>query len=538
MIFLPAVEIGEGQGLMRARRFVAVLGVAGAVVCAAPAFPAERPDIAAETIRLQAEALREDQRDLAAIEAWIDRELDRLTWLLAALLAFNAATIAALFYRRGRAPRAAPAHAHDSRPGFGPGARLSPRRVAGGLARGYRTAAIIAVNCALLFVAVNLAFYPLLPARRTHAEAVAQRGADHSYSIETLRRVYPGLSDAEIAARSKTPYGVGVLYEPFVLNRTEPGIASGGERIHETGFRFIGERQGPWPPDPAALTVFVFGGSTTIGIGVRDSETIPAFLDEILARRGAGRAVHVYNFGAPGYFSLVERVFFARLLKQGFVPDLAVFIDGYNDFHIWRGEPGMTWWFRDLFVKWQTAGTDRSLGFHAANLLEQLPFSRWLVGLRPRQTLATFGGPQFGGAGEPEAYLADPAKIEAVIARYVRNKALTEALAAAFGVTAAFVWQPVSTYKYDGALPLGPMGGEGLRTRWGYPAMRAQVERNPPGDNFIWCADAQAGIRDALYVDQAIHYNAAGGRVVARCIADALESRGLLAAAAKRGTSR
>ena len=52
-----------------------------------------------------------------------------------------------------------------------------------------------------------------------------------------------------------------------------------------------------------------------------------------------GFEVSVYNFGHNGFFSLQERWELERLIRDGFVPDLAIFIDGLNDLHQWHGQP-------------------------------------------------------------------------------------------------------------------------------------------------------------------------------------------------------
>lgn len=401
------------------------------------------------------------------------------------------------------------------------------------LGRLCRNGAIVALNCVLLFAAINLAVVPFLPAVPS-ADELAEVHADtwrQTYSIELLRSLYPGLPDHEVIEKTRNPHGTGVVYEPFIQVKTEPGIgwpSTGGAGVHEEGFRLIGPKQGPWPPDPSALVIFVFGGSTTVGSGVDDDETIPARLQVQLRERAAGRRIDVYNFGVPGFFSAVERVYFETLLVKGIIPDIAIFIDGYNDFHIWKGEPGMTWWFRKQFVKWYRGEAERSLSWFADALWQRLPAVRLIERLRPKQTLDSYGGPGFDGGGQPLEYYKEPEKIRQVIDRYDTNLRITRAVGDSYGVQTVFVWQPVSTYKYSGELPLGQMGGEGLRTKWGYPEMRKVYDNGSLGETFVWCADIQEGISQGLYVDQAIHYNLQGSDLIARCIADRLARLGIV----------
>ena len=87
----------------------------------------------------------------------------------------------------------------------------------------------------------------------------------------------------------------------------------------------------PWPPRPEASNVFVFGGSTTFQNSLPDEQTIPSYLGECAANHSRGHLA-VYNFGRPGYISSQELILFQQLLNSGFVPRVAVFIDGLNDF--------------------------------------------------------------------------------------------------------------------------------------------------------------------------------------------------------------
>src|SRR5262249_43078007 len=118
-------------------------------------------------------------------------------------------------------------------------------------------------------------------------------------------------------------------YEPFTESRP-PVVRGRFVNVSAPGFRLVPD-QGPWPPDPAAFTIFVFGGSTTFGTGVADAETIPAQLPPQFTAAPCARPVHVYNFARPGYFSVQERILFEQLLLAGHHPDLAIFVDGLNE---------------------------------------------------------------------------------------------------------------------------------------------------------------------------------------------------------------
>jgi len=79
-----------------------------------------------------------------------------------------------------------------------------------------------------------------------------------------------------------------------------------------------------------SLRIFIFGGSTTWGIGARDDQTIPSFVAKLLAGH-SGLNVEVTNFGASAYISTQEVIALIRELQAGNLPNLVIFYDGVND---------------------------------------------------------------------------------------------------------------------------------------------------------------------------------------------------------------
>src|SRR5207248_2405797 len=72
-----------------------------------------------------------------------------------------------------------------------------------------------------------------------------------------------------------------------------------------------------------------------------------------------------------------------------------------------------------------------------------------------------------------------------------------------------------------------------LLHRAGYPAMRKALDQNDLGRNFVWCAEAMAGTARPMYLG-AMHYNVEGNQAVARCAADAVFERDLIATALRK----
>jgi len=72
------------------------------------------------------------------------------------------------------------------------------------------------------------------------------------------------------------------------------------------------------PGATAPLRVFVFGGSTVWGTGVRDDHTVPSELARYLGEHGV--VADVENFGETGYVSTQDVVSLLRALHRGDVP--------------------------------------------------------------------------------------------------------------------------------------------------------------------------------------------------------------------------
>jgi hypothetical protein len=346
----------------------------------------------------------------------------------------------------------------------------------------YRLVAVFVLNT-IVVCALGLGAWMSYRAIAARLRAPAPNPVVAKYH-RPLGPVYPGLSEDEINLMLRETWGRPYAFESFTQFKERP-YAGRYVTVHEAGFRQM-PGQAAWPPEPGRWNVFVFGGSSTFGYGVRDQDTVVAHLQSRLERMGLPRPPALYNFGRGHYYSSQERVLFEKLLERGFRPDLALFIDGLNDFSF-TDEPAFT----PELSQCVDDGWRRQFG---------MPVTP--PGAKPAGFLS-LAGVDAGHLGPVEMEGA----ANAVIDRYLRNKRLIEGVGAAVGTATVFAWQPIPLYGYD--LKSHPFQGPELERHRiaarGYELMakRRGVERL--GDDFLWCADIQAGITEPLYVD-AVHY--------------------------------
>jgi hypothetical protein len=368
--------------------------------------------------------------------------------------------------------------------------------------RAYLTVAIVTLNALIAVVGTNLALsgiYAIADARRPLVHPVLR-----AYGTAQLRRVYPDLSEQEMLDLLAESWGRPLAFEPFT-QFTEGPTRGRYVNVSAAGFRENGAgATPPWPPDGAAFNIFVFGGSTTFGYGLPDDQTIAARLRDALPGTPA-----VYNFGRGNYFSSQERVLFTQLLVDGHVPDVAIFIDGLNEFMHPDGVPSGS-------ERLARAYTVPSIGGQAVDLAMRSSLGRFVRSVQGRLPIDREPSDR-PGRGAP---VADRDVLTRVTTRYLENKAIIEAIAAKRGIRTVFAWQPVPNYKYDDQtyhVFRGANYGQFATVGAGY-ALMAERLASVPDASLLWLADIQEHRTEPLYVDS-IHYTATFTRMLAETIA-------------------
>lgn len=347
----------------------------------------------------------------------------------------------------------------------------------------------------LLFLSLNfLSYLSLKIIDSTKAKTLIEE----QYGINKLLKIYPKMSSESLRHLLHETWNRWYHYEAFTQFKEKP-IDGRYVNVSKFGYR-ENKSKNPWPANKSHFNVFVFGGSTTFGYGILDDQTIPAYLQDYL-REGLFEDITVYNFGRSNYYSTQERVLFEKLIVDGHKPDLVVFIDGLNEFYHHENKPQLTEKL-EKFIK-------------NPNSFKKYDLAIFKVVRRIKKHFKQ---------DDSEKTRTQP-NLENVIARYQINKKMIEAIAKEMKIKTLFVWQPISSYKYDSSFHMfkGDSYGRHSFSKKGYPLAKKELANL---ENFIWLADIQENLFEPLYVDQ-VHYGTKLSKLIAKKISDEISATAL-----------
>jgi lysophospholipase L1-like esterase len=225
-----------------------------------------------------------------------------------------------------------------------------------------------------------------------------------------------------LAAREQS--GLPTAWEPFVYWRGEP-FSGKYINIDQQG------RRATWNPPPSGADrprVFFFGGSAMWGAGSRDDHTIPSLVTKNLFDHGY--AVESINCAQKAYVSTQEVIALMRELQAGNVPDLVIFLDGFND--VCSSEvneaAGCTLLERERFAEFRMV-REPALSL-LGRALHGMAVGRWASGNR--------GWVPVSGKWE-----SSDAMVRATMNVYVSNVRIVESVKKSYGFDAIYCWQPV-----------------------------------------------------------------------------------------------
>ncbi|TAN55561.1 MAG: SGNH/GDSL hydrolase family protein [Magnetospirillum sp.] len=334
-----------------------------------------------------------------------------------------------------------------------------------------------------------------------------------SYTPEDIRRLYDTDEPKryqEIMAESWRQSDT--IYSPFVEYRMTP-YQGKHFTITEDGYRGNGAK--PQDLNAAGPKVFIYGGSTAMGIGVADDETIPAYVEKAL--HAAGRPdIQVFNFGVVSYFSTQERIALERHLTAGIKPDVAVFVDGVNDFY-YCTIPDVSAW-NERLIQLTRARSRMPLALELSHRSNVVQLARHL------------GGDKAVAVREWGSFCETEADVDKVVRRLDINRRMIDATADRLGFKALFVQQPVPTYSYDNRKRPYPvkeeMLGYHMNSARGYPKMVQQRAEGKLWEHgLLWLAELEPAEGNA-YIDT-IHYSPRFNKVIGDSIAAAILDGGV-----------
>lgn len=301
-----------------------------------------------------------------------------------------------------------------------------------------KTFCVVFTITAFLFIMVNLAVaWFWLPQSRNVVYGHPVFNPAHEQSLVNVYKL-PIEDIRKIIAEAWTESAW--VYEPYVQFKERPRE---GEfvNISDDGYRLNWRRESRIL-EGGAGSIFLFGGSTMFGYGVRDQDTIAAHLEKILRERNPGHKASVYNFGRGYYGSKQEFLLFQSLIQRGIVPEIAIFMSGVNEHFSFCPT-----YSNNIANMFQIAQKDPRARVRA--VLEALPVMRLL---RPSYRSLLEDNKLYSiKSSQSYCFECDPVKgqsaAQQMVSNYLINQLLIRSLAAKYGIRLLFIDHPVGGYK-------------------------------------------------------------------------------------------
>ena len=372
------------------------------------------------------------------------------------------------------------------------------------ISRWYKSIALIFFNSLILFLLINIVCLIILACTGSGENKLSA-----IYTKANYQKVYPGYTADEIDSQLNETHTRGFIYDPYQGYKEAP-YHGRYVNVSEHGYRYNSPGQ-PDIIDSTVIPVLLFGGSTTFGYGVADSNTIAACLSRMMKEKNP--AYCVYNFGAGGYFSNQELIAFKRSLANKNKPVLAIFLDGLNELSIHGDDPLFAGDIRRLLGSMKLSEDVKGTQSFTATMLSKLPLTILYYKIVHQKNNVYFEKKPTPHTGE----------IGQVIERYKSNCQIENAMAQLYGIKALFVIQPIPQYDYD--LSYHVFNGDPVLAdpffAAGYEQMRAlQSDTSLPR---LWLGGLQHGVNKNLYVDY-VHYSAEMNCMIAKAISEKLDS--------------
>lgn len=155
--------------------------------------------------------------------------------------------------------------------------------------------------------------------------------------FELMDQAGHNITELSSAFPNKTPTEIEEIFydNRLSLRRTSErfgylGIRECSSKNFNIGIDGSRSNGGLRPSRSDIYKVHCYGGSTTVGDGVADDQTISAYLEFELNSRNESK-IAVFNYGAGNHTSLHSTLRLLDHCLSGNIPSQAVFLNGYND---------------------------------------------------------------------------------------------------------------------------------------------------------------------------------------------------------------
>ena len=208
----------------------------------------------------------------------------------------------------------------------------------------------------LIWTIVVLIF--LIIVNKVSKQFLNQTKYEKDTRINDIQKIYGNNYEDYLKVLEQQNYPL--LYTPFTEFREKErnlkfvSVSKYGNRCNKNDIEIC---QGP---KGGKDEIWIFGGSSTFGYGLKNDETIAASLDQIIKNK------KVINFGQAYYNSTQNRIFFQNLLSYFPEPDTVIFFEGFNDFrneHLlgyqYPGVSSLSKHYENLFETKEISSADR-----------------------------------------------------------------------------------------------------------------------------------------------------------------------------------
>ncbi len=258
------------------------------------------------------------------------------------------------------------------------------------------------------------------------------------------------------------------------------------------------------------IKIFIFGGSTIWGWGVRDDHTIPSYVKKILWEEHH-LDCDVINMGEIGFVSTQEVIYLMTELQRHHHPHIVIFYDGLNEVcsTLRTGQLGK------VGIPWDELEREESFERERRSLVKQT-----IDGYARHSPLYQLFSPVLKRpllAKSDDAELHSKDLAEEIVSLYRQNMDVVRALSQFFGFDMLCYWQPTILSKED-VMPyeqkLVEEGENYLHGRSLFSQVQEKVSLLKD-EGFRDLSQALTGYESSFYIDY-FHIDEKGNEIIGR----------------------